>query len=105
VAEVVVKQRGASREQEDQKRAGKEGGSSLLGSRQVAPRWNDFPEVKDGGKMYQKNEGEWEFSLDENDDGSAVVLDVLLGKYMDTSLVKVCYGAVFGQRVTLDTVR
>lgn len=101
-AERVVEQRNASREQEDQKRAGNESGSSIFGSRQAAPRWDDFPEVEDGGKMYQKNEGEWEFSLDESDDGSAVVLDVQVGKYMDTSLVKVCTCAAYGQRASLD---
>ena len=38
--------------------------------------------------MFQKNEGEWEFTLDENDDGLAILLEVQLGKYMDTTLVK-----------------
>ena len=39
--------------------------------------------------MYQKNEGEWDFYLDESSDRKGVVLQVQLGKYMDTSLVKV----------------
>lgn len=39
--------------------------------------------------MYQKNEGEWEFTLDEDDSGKAIVLEVQLGMYMDTTLVKV----------------
>lgn len=36
----------------------------------------------------QKNEGQWDFSLDETSDGRSIVLDVAIGKYIDSSLVK-----------------
>lgn len=77
----------ACREQEEQKRAGQEG--SLFPSAPSAPRREDFPEIKEGERVYQKNEGEWDFYLDESSDRKGVVLQVQLGKYMDTSLVKV----------------
>ena len=35
----------------------------------------------------QCNEGQWGFSLQDSDDGSHVILDVAIGKYMDSSLV------------------
>jgi hypothetical protein len=77
------------REQAEKKAASQNSGSSLLGARPTQPRWEDFPEIKEGEKVYQKNEGEWEFTLDESDNGKDILLDVELGKYMDTTLVKV----------------
>lgn len=41
------------------------------------------------GLPLQKNEGGWEFSLDESDDRSSIVLVVPVGKYLDTSLLEV----------------
>lgn len=38
--------------------------------------------------MRQKNEGKWDFTLQDSGNGSAVELDVEIGRYMDTSLVK-----------------
>jgi hypothetical protein len=32
----------------------------------------DFPEIKDGERVFQKNEGKWNFSLQESDDGCAL---------------------------------
>ncbi|KAL3161118.1 hypothetical protein ABBQ38_009495 [Trebouxia sp. C0009 RCD-2024] len=48
----------------------------------------DFPTILEGEEVRQKNEGQWSFSLLESADGSAVELDVEIGRYMDTSLVK-----------------
>ena len=45
-------------------------------------------DVKEGEEVRQKNEGQWAFSLQDSEDGSAVELDVEIGRYMDTSLVK-----------------
>jgi protein TilB len=36
----------------------------------------------------QKNEGGWEFSLEESVDGRAIELDVAIGRFLDSSLVK-----------------
>ena len=77
------------REQAEKKQASQNASSSLYGGPQVQPRSEDFPELKPGERIYQKNEGQWDFYLEESDDAKAVVLEVQLGKYMDTSLVKV----------------
>ena len=79
----------ACSEQEEKKRAGQNSSPSIFGPKPSMPRWEDFPEIKEGEKVYQKNEGEWEFFIDESDDCCAIVLEVTLGKYMDTTLVKV----------------
>lgn len=44
--------------------------------------------VQEGEDMRQKNEGKWEFTLQDSACGAAVELDVEIGRYMDTSLVK-----------------
>ena len=44
--------------------------------------------MQEGDQLRQKNEGKWEFTLQDNAEGSAVELDVEIGRYMDTSLVK-----------------
>ncbi len=44
---------------------------------------------QEGEHVYQKNEGQWDFSLDEDEDGRCIVLEVEVGKYLDTSLLKV----------------
>ena len=44
--------------------------------------------MQDGEELRQKNEGKWDFSLQDSADGLAVELDVEIGRYMDTSLVK-----------------
>ncbi|PRW34002.1 tilB-like protein [Chlorella sorokiniana] len=47
-----------------------------------------FPEVKEGEPLYQKNEGKWEFTLQESADGHSLQLDVALGRYLDTSAIQ-----------------
>lgn len=76
-------------EQAEKKKAGQ---SHLFtdGRREQAVRRDTFPEVTDGERMYQKNEGQWEFTLEESADGQALILDVHVGKFLDTSLIKVC---------------
>ena len=44
--------------------------------------------VQEGEEIRQKNEGKWEFTLQETADGSAVELDVAVGKYLDSTLIK-----------------
>lgn len=48
----------------------------------------DFPAIQEGEDIRQKNEGKWEFTLQDSANGAAVELDVEIGRYMDTSLVK-----------------
>ncbi|KAK9816967.1 hypothetical protein WJX72_007586 [[Myrmecia] bisecta] len=48
----------------------------------------DFPELQDGERVLQKNEGRWAFTLGETGDGRALRLEVALGRYLDPSLVK-----------------
>ena len=38
--------------------------------------------------MLQKNEGQWQYTLDESSDGRCVELAVDVGPYLDTSLIK-----------------
>ncbi len=38
--------------------------------------------------MLQKNEGQWQYTLDETSDGSYIELSVDVGPYLDTSLIK-----------------
>jgi protein TilB len=52
------------------------------------PRREGFPDLpEDVEKVRQCNEGGFEFRLDENPGGDAIVLDVRVGKFVDTSLV------------------
>ena len=44
--------------------------------------------MQEGEEVRQKNEGKWSFGLQDSIDGSAVELDVEIGRYMDTSLVR-----------------
>ena len=44
--------------------------------------------MQEGAELRQKNEGKWEFTLQDSANGTAVELDVQIGRYMDTSLVK-----------------
>ena len=45
-------------------------------------------DMQEGEEVRQKNEGKWPFTLHDSIDNSAVELDVEIGRYMDTSLVK-----------------
>jgi hypothetical protein len=75
------------REQQEAKQKSKE--NSLFEHANNKPRRKDFPEIIDGVEILQKNEGDWDFFLDESDDGLGIELTVSLSKYLDTSLVKV----------------
>lgn len=44
--------------------------------------------MQDGEEIRQKNEGRWDFTLQDTDDSSAVELSVAVGKYLDSSLIK-----------------
>lgn len=44
--------------------------------------------MQEDEEVRQKNEGKWWFTLQDSIDGSAVELDVKIGRYMDTSLVR-----------------
>lgn len=50
--------------------------------------YTDFPEIKEGERFMQRNEGQWDFSMEEGADGRCLVLEVDIGKYIDTSLIK-----------------
>jgi len=39
-------------------------------------------------RIMQRNEGQWDLSMEESIDGQCVVLEVDVGKYLDTSLIK-----------------
>ena len=52
------------------------------------PRREDFDEVPEGTVPRMKNEGGYDFSLEESEDGSEIVLEVDVGKFLDTSLIK-----------------
>ena len=45
-------------------------------------------DMQEGEEIRQKNEGKWWFTFQDSVDGSAVELDVEIGRYMDTSLVR-----------------
>eukprot|EP00873_Tetraselmis_striata_P023990 jgi/Tetstr1/444254/TSEL_032147.t1 len=51
-------------------------------------RRDDFPEIKEGERVWQKNEGDWAWAINESEDGAEITLEVKVGKYMDTSLIK-----------------
>lgn len=44
--------------------------------------------MQEGEEVCQKNEGKWSFGLQDSIEGSAVELDVEIGRYMDISLVR-----------------
>ena len=50
---------------------------------------SDAAPAQDGERIFQKNEGQWEFSLQEDDAGRNLELEVDVGKFLDTSLIKV----------------
>ncbi|KXZ50719.1 hypothetical protein GPECTOR_15g403 [Gonium pectorale] len=61
---------------------------SLDSPAQKPPRHEGFPEIKEGERIYQKNEGRWDFSLEESPDGRSLVLEVAVGRFLDTSLIQ-----------------
>ena len=44
--------------------------------------------MQDGERPLQRNEGGWDFTLGESSDGQAIELEVAIGRYLDSSLVK-----------------
>ncbi len=38
--------------------------------------------------ILQKNEGTWEYTLEESTDGNDIELDVAVGRFLDSSLIK-----------------
>ncbi|BDA46370.1 probable protein tilB homolog [Coccomyxa sp. Obi] len=44
--------------------------------------------LQEGDPVLQKNEGRWEFTLEESRDGKSVELDVAVGRFLDSSLIK-----------------
>ncbi len=43
---------------------------------------------QEGSSILQKNEGQWEFALEESRDGLSIHLDVEVGRFLDSSLIK-----------------
>ncbi|KAH7331717.1 hypothetical protein KP509_20G047700 [Ceratopteris richardii] len=52
-------------------------------------RHSGFDPLPSEGRIYQKNEGGWNFRLSESECKSKVLLDVPVGRYMDISLIDV----------------
>ncbi|KAG1680975.1 hypothetical protein FOA52_009934 [Chlamydomonas sp. UWO 241] len=74
---------------ESKKKAGQSGANlGDTGPSQKARR-HDFDALPEGERVWQKNEGEWDFSMEEDEAGANIVLEVDVGKYLDTSLIKV----------------
>ncbi|KAK9906468.1 hypothetical protein WJX75_002442 [Coccomyxa subellipsoidea] len=46
------------------------------------------PATREGAPLLQKNEGQWEFTLEESRDGLSIHLDVEVGRFLDSSLIK-----------------
>jgi hypothetical protein len=56
--------------------------------------------LQEGERFFQKNEGQWDFSLQEDEAGSSVELSVDVGKFLDTSLIKVSAAHVWETSLT-----
>eukprot|EP00899_Mesostigma_viride_P004756 jgi/Mesvir1/14281/Mv09711-RA.1 len=70
---------------EKQKAANKD---ELLKAPPAPPRRTGFDPLPEG-KIFQKNEGKWDFELLDSHDGKSILLDVAVGKFLDTSLLDV----------------
>lgn len=44
--------------------------------------------LQEGDRVMQKNEGQWQFSLDESSDGRSIELAIAVCRYLDTSLIR-----------------
>ncbi|MEW5298245.1 MAG: hypothetical protein WDW36_001390 [Sanguina aurantia] len=76
-----------AKDAEDRKNASH--AKSALDSGPAQPtRHESFPVLQEGERVWQRNEGKWEFSLDESENRKDVVLDVAVGKFMDSSLIQ-----------------
>ncbi|PNH09206.1 Protein TILB [Tetrabaena socialis] len=79
----------ANRDADEKKAAAAAKPGEGFGSGPAKPARHDaFPPVEDGERVYQKNEGRWEFSLEESADGCSLVLDIAVGRFLDTSLIQ-----------------
>ncbi|CAM6046006.1 unnamed protein product [Sphagnum compactum] len=63
--------------------------TSIRKEEKVSKRRNGFDPLPIEGRIYQKNEGGWEFKLRDDICENALVLDVVVGRYLDTSLIDV----------------
>eukprot|EP01018_Ginkgo_biloba_P028941 Gb_15998 [translate_table: standard] len=52
-------------------------------------RRKGFDPLPTEGRIYQKNEGGWNFKLTESECGGKLLLDVPVGQYLDTSLIDI----------------
>eukprot|EP00898_Chlorokybus_atmophyticus_P000772 jgi/Chlat1/1696/Chrsp127S01926 len=77
----------AMREESEAKK--KSEADDVLGGVKGKPRRTAFEPLIEGERVWQKNEGQWDFMLRDNEDDAAFVLDIPVGKYMDTSLMEV----------------
>ncbi|KAI3425988.1 hypothetical protein D9Q98_007956 [Chlorella vulgaris] len=72
-----------------QKRADQERAAGLFGEPELEPPLRvGLPEVVEGEPILQKNEGKWEYRLEESSDGRSIQLDVAMGRYLDTSAIQ-----------------
>lgn len=53
------------------------------------PRMTELPPIEDTSKLTQRNEGEWDFTIDESEDGGSIELEVAVPRHLDTALVQV----------------
>lgn len=53
------------------------------------PRMTELPPVTDTSTLTQRNEGEWDFTLDVSEDGSSIELELAISRHLDTALVQV----------------
>ncbi|KAK9822057.1 hypothetical protein WJX74_003997 [Apatococcus lobatus] len=56
-------------------------------ARPLKPKHEKFPPLPADGNLLQCNEGQWDFSLQDSEDRSHIILDVAIGKYLDSSLI------------------
>ncbi|CAK9224269.1 unnamed protein product [Sphagnum troendelagicum] len=63
--------------------------TSIRKEEKLSKRRNGFDPLPIEGRIYQKNEGGWEFKLHDDICENALVLDVVVGRYLDTSLIDV----------------
>ena len=80
-----------ARENEAEERAAEEkkrGERDRIFDKPPAPRRERLEEVDENQRIYNKNEGRWDFTLLDTEDDSSVVLTVPVGKFLDTSLIE-----------------
>ncbi|XP_024533033.1 protein tilB homolog isoform X2 [Selaginella moellendorffii] len=73
----------------EQKKKKDSGKVNNQNQRKVPERRTGFDPLPMEGRIYQKNEGNWSFKLAESECGTKLVLDVAIGRYMDTSAMDI----------------